>query len=178
MSRAAIVAAATLLLTVVGGAGGVAQESDNGCLTEGVGLSIAAENNAFDRDCLQAAPDEPVELTLENRDRFSHNLSIYTERGGDALFTGEYVPGDTTTTYEVPALAGGSYLFICDIHPQMEGTFLVAAPGEMPSASPGSTTDDARAPQGPTVELELVARGFAAPVFITSARRQRQPLRR
>ncbi len=28
-------------------------------------------------------------------------------------------------TYSVPALAAGSYVFICDIHPDMKGTLTV-----------------------------------------------------
>lgn len=52
----------------------------------------------------------------------------------------------------------------------MDGAFLVAAPGETPQrpGDGGSEQDEGRAPQGPTVTLELVARGLVAPVFMTA----------
>jgi hypothetical protein len=146
-----------------------AQDSTGSCEPSS-SLSIIAEGNEFDRDCLAALPDQPFALVLENKDRFSHNVSIYTERGGDALFTGEYVTGNTAFDYEVPAITAGNYLFVCDIHPNMQGVFLVAAESQGPDDGPDIVDDGGRAPAGPTVQLEQVATGLTAPVFITSAR--------
>ena len=36
-------------------------------------------------------------------------------------FIGEQITGIATTTYNVPALAAGTYYFQCDIHPNMHG---------------------------------------------------------
>lgn len=128
-------------------------------------VKVVAEGNAFDSDCYAGPADAAFEIELENKDPFSHNLSIYTEEGGETLFEGEYVLKGETTTYEVSALEGGSYFFVCDIHPIMKGVFLIGEDAEV-SELP---QDDLRAPVGPAVRLELVADGFAAPVFMTGA---------
>jgi plastocyanin len=41
------------------------------------------------------------------------------------VFTGDLVTGVADTTYQVPALDAGTYRFQCDVHPTMNGTFIV-----------------------------------------------------
>ena len=38
------------------------------------------------------------------------------------VFKGEIVSSATKVTYDVPALAAGTYFFRCDVHPDMKGT--------------------------------------------------------
>ena len=40
---------------------------------------------------------------------------------GTQVFKGDIVAG-TKVTYAVPALAAGTYTFICEVHPDMKGT--------------------------------------------------------
>jgi plastocyanin len=40
------------------------------------------------------------------------------------VFKGEIVTGQKVD-YQVPALAAGSYSFVCEVHPEMKGTLTV-----------------------------------------------------
>jgi plastocyanin len=83
---------------------------------------IVAENTAFNTDRLALPADEETTLVFENRDPLTHNVAIYTEQGGDALFQGELITA-STAEYEVPPLEPGSFFFQCDVHPDvMTGT--------------------------------------------------------
>lgn len=135
--------------------------------------AVVAEGNEFDTDCLAVEADTPFTLTLNNKDRFSHNISIYEAQGGAALYVGPYVPGRDARSFDVGAIPDGQWYFRCDIHPAMDGTFLSLANGASPSPGPASptaspSTPSRRAPAGPTVSLERVASGLTAPVFLTS----------
>jgi plastocyanin len=120
----------------------------------GGGLTVVAENTAFDTDEVRLPADTPTTLTLDNRDTAPHNLSIYQDdtASGDPLFTFEPFPGPATQTFDVEPIPEGQYYFRCDVHPTMEGTVIVepgppqgeggsappgeGSPGESPSASP------------------------------------------
>lgn len=66
-------------------------------------------------------------LPFDNRDAgIPHNVSIYLQQGGEALFEGEIITGPATVDYQVPPLDPGSFYFQCDVHPQMSGTVNVA----------------------------------------------------
>ena len=91
-------------------------------------IEVVTDNLVFDTDELHFPADTEVELELDNRDTVVHNLSIYESKGGDQLFKGELVDGGDEATYEIAALAAGSYFFQCDVHPAtMTGTVEVAA---------------------------------------------------
>ena len=49
-----------------------------------------------------------------------HNIVI-SDTAGTKVFEGEIVSSQQVT-YTVPALAAGSYPFICAVHPDMKGT--------------------------------------------------------
>jgi plastocyanin len=121
---------------------------------EGVGgVTVVAENTAFDTDEIRLPAETPTTLTLDNRDTAAHNVSIYEDEtaSGTPLFTFEAFAGPAEETFPVEPIPEGEYYFRCDIHPTMEGTVVVAppppgeggspppgegSPGESPSASP------------------------------------------
>jgi plastocyanin len=83
---------------------------------------IVAEGTAFDTDQLSLPAEKEATLVFENLDPFPHNVAIYTDQGGEALFQGELVTAGTAE-YRVPPLDPGSYFFQCDVHPDfMTGT--------------------------------------------------------
>lgn len=98
------------------------------CQPAGPAVAVTAAGIAWDADCLAAPAGTAFTIELDNTDSVPHNLAILAGDGtGDPLFRGEIFQGPATRTYDVPALAAGTYRFRCDVHPaQMEGTFVVA----------------------------------------------------
>ena len=94
------------------------------------GLKVVAQNTAFDTKEIDLPADTPSKLTVENKDPFAHDLSIYQDESasGTPLFTFEPFPGPATKTFDVAAIPAGEYYFHCDIHPTMNGTVVVGGP--------------------------------------------------
>ncbi len=95
---------------------------------EGTALTIVAEDNKFDKDCMAVPSDQAFTIELDNEDwGIPHNVSIYDTANDDtALYKGEVIYGPRKITYSVPAQAKGTYEFICDPHAEfMRGTFIV-----------------------------------------------------
>ena len=62
----------------------------------------------------------PLAVVFVNQDGAPHNITI-SDAAGKEVFKGDIV-SNATVTYEVPALAAGTYTFICEVHPDMKGT--------------------------------------------------------
>jgi len=90
-------------------------------------VEITAADLAFDATTIVAAAGEAFTITLVNDDSVPHNISVYLEEGGDSVVQGDVIEGGTTVTVEVPALEAGEYHFVCDLHPEMNGTLVVEA---------------------------------------------------
>jgi plastocyanin len=90
--------------------------------------TVTAQGLAFDTKTLTIAANTPTKLTFENKDAGTpHNIAIYPSESdlSNPLFRGAVVTGPATVTYDIPALAPGSYYFHCDVHPTMNGTVTV-----------------------------------------------------
>ena len=103
------------------------------CEPSSTRLVLVAKADEFSLDCMAASAGVPMAITFINRDFSSHNLAIYEDTqvgvfmpvGYDypALFRGDRITDQTVL--RIPALESGTYYFRCDIHPLMNGTFLV-----------------------------------------------------
>jgi plastocyanin len=92
---------------------------------EGGSVEISAANLEFSVTTIEAPAGEAFTITLVNDDSAPHNISIYTEEGGETLALGATAEGGQTVETEVEALEPGTYFFKCDIHPDMNGTLVV-----------------------------------------------------
>jgi plastocyanin len=89
--------------------------------------TLVAEGFAFDRTELDVPANRPFVLVFENRDAASHNVSIYADGAHrDRRFEGVLFGGPGIRWYPVPALAPGTYDFLCDLHPSMIGRLVAS----------------------------------------------------
>ncbi len=105
------------------------------CAPQGTQLKIdAVPSIKFDTDCLAAPANQPVTIDFTNKDNpgIPHNVDIYTKdpaQGGTHLAgakdVNDVVTAPGQTTYQVDGLDPGNYYFHCDVHPQMNGVFVV-----------------------------------------------------
>ena len=88
-------------------------------------VELTAADLAFDASVIQAPAGEPFTIRFTNNDTAPHNVAIDTQEGGDEIVTGDVINQGQTTEIQVPALDPGEYFFVCDIHPDMNGTVVV-----------------------------------------------------
>jgi plastocyanin len=87
-------------------------------------VEVLARGIAFDTECIQATAGAATSVELRNEDSMAHTFSVYD--GDREVFRGEPTEGGEDRTYRVPALDAGTYRFQCDIHPSMNGRFVVS----------------------------------------------------
>jgi plastocyanin len=88
-------------------------------------VDISADDLAFDANVIQATAGEAFTVSFTNNEAVPHNFSVYTEEGGEAIATGEIINEGVTDEVEIEALEPGEYYFVCDLHPEMNGTIVV-----------------------------------------------------
>jgi plastocyanin len=86
----------------------------------GDATTITAKDLKFVQTAVPVKAGAAFDLVFDNQDGAPHNISISDASGGN-VFKGEIVSGQKVT-YAVPALAAGTYAFICEVHPDMKGT--------------------------------------------------------
>ena len=98
--------------------------SDNGG-SGGDVVEVSALMIQFEQKELSAPADAPFVMRFDNKDAGTpHNVEI-KDASGQSVFKGEIFNGVAVKDYAVPALAAGTYQFICTVHPNMVGTLKV-----------------------------------------------------
>src|SRR4029077_4459016 len=88
----------------------------------GAPVVVEPLNLTFTTPEVNAPASVPFQIEFRNGDAGTpHNVDIKDSSGAEA-FKGDIVTGVIVTTYNVPALAPGTYPFVCDVHPNMTGT--------------------------------------------------------
>jgi plastocyanin len=88
-------------------------------------VSISAADMAFDVNSMTATTGGPIVVTFTNNDTVPHNFSVYTEEGGEAIAQGEIINEGATDEVDLGELEPGTYYFVCDLHPEMNGTLTI-----------------------------------------------------
>jgi len=89
-------------------------------------LTVVTDDLVFDADCYAAPADTPFSVTLVNDDVDPHAFSLYHD-DGTPILKGPFVESGQQHTQAFEPLEAGTYLFRCDIHPEMEGMFEATA---------------------------------------------------
>jgi len=103
-------------------------------------VAISAHNLTFSLKTMQLPAGQTSTISFDNQDPGTqHNIGIYSDAVyTNEVFKGAIVVGPNIVTYQVPALAAGTYYFKCDIHPTMTGTVTVSG-GATASATASAT---------------------------------------
>ena len=134
LRRGALIALAIVIVSALAACSGGDDASEpadgNGgggtaTVTDGA-VEITAADLAFDATTIEATAGEDFTITLVNDDSAPHNISLYSEEGGDQIVLGDTAEAGQTVTVDVSALEPGTYYFQCDIHPDMNGTVVVS----------------------------------------------------
>ncbi|MEO6295042.1 MAG: cupredoxin domain-containing protein [Candidatus Limnocylindria bacterium] len=91
----------------------------------GGAVEITAADLEFSAATIEATAGEAFTITFVNNDTQPHNISFYTEEGGERLVEGAVINAGETVEVQVDALDAGEYYFRCDIHPDMNGSVVV-----------------------------------------------------
>jgi cytochrome c oxidase subunit 2 len=93
----------------------------------GATVDVSALGIKFEQATITAPADTPFKINFENKDPSTpHDIAIRKDSvTGEEVFKGATFSGVATKTYDVPALAAGTYAFLCTIHPTMTGTLTV-----------------------------------------------------
>jgi plastocyanin len=90
-------------------------------------VRIKARNFAFDLSRITVPAGSQITVEFENEDGAPHNVAFYTTPSLTAtIYKGAIIdgPGKITYVFTAPAVPG-TYFFRCDLHPSMQGQFIV-----------------------------------------------------
>ena len=127
-----------LVLGAAVAAGVITVESTNehGEADDSTVIAISANNLKFSTAELSVPANEAFKLKFDNKEAQPHNVWI-TDASGGTVFKQPFFTGPKTVTWDVPALAPGTYTFKCEVHPTMVGT-LTASDAEGGEEGAGS----------------------------------------
>lgn len=93
---------------------------------------------SFDVGTLVVPAGRPFDLVFDNRQAgVPHNVKITdTPAQANVIFNGEIITGPAEITYAVPAIPEGDHYFLCEVHPNMNGTLRARPETGGPTGAP------------------------------------------
>ncbi|MEW6223395.1 MAG: cytochrome c oxidase subunit II [Chloroflexota bacterium] len=88
-------------------------------------VQLSALNVQWEQTELTAPADTPFTIHFNNKDQSVPHDLVIKDGSGAEKFRGDLVTGPKEVDYQVPALAAGSYPFVCSVHPNMTGTLTI-----------------------------------------------------
>lgn len=105
-----------------GSAAPVGSAAPAGSAAAGATVTITASGIAFTTPEVATPAGTPFTLSFDNQDAgVPHDVQLKDASGAE-IFKTDTFPGAAKRDYQVPALAAGTYTFICTVHPNMTGT--------------------------------------------------------
>jgi len=87
-------------------------------------VKVIASGQQFTTKDVTAPAGAGFQLVFDSRTGDPHDIVIAKD-GSDPVLTSDVFSGPATKTFQVPALAAGTYTFRCEVHPGMTGTLTV-----------------------------------------------------
>ncbi|MCK9277687.1 MAG: cupredoxin domain-containing protein [Methanoculleus sp.] len=91
-------------------------------------VNLTAQNIAFDTNTITVPAGANVTVAFNNQDDgIPHNFAVYdSSLRSERIFVGDIITGPAMTNYTFVAPSEpGTYYFQCDVHPSMNGDFIV-----------------------------------------------------
>ena len=83
-------------------------------------VTIVARDLRFVQTNVSVKAGTAFAIVFDNKEGAPHNVAV-SDASGASVLRGEIV-SSKQVTYQVPALAAGTYPFACEVHPDMKGT--------------------------------------------------------
>ncbi|MEA2518154.1 MAG: hypothetical protein QOF49_234 [Chloroflexota bacterium] len=82
-------------------------------------VKVVAEGVKFQEATLSAPADQPLKIDFDNKDAGTPHDVDFLDAAGKKVYDMKEFPGPAQKTFDVPALAAGTYKFQCSIHPAL-----------------------------------------------------------
>jgi plastocyanin len=127
MKRLTLTLGPIVLAAVLAACSGSSATADTSPLPAGSpsgdAVTVVAKDLKFATPAITAKAGSAFTIAFDNQDGAPHNIAV-SDASGAKVFKGDIVAGKQVA-YQVPALAAGTYSFICEVHPDMKGTLTV-----------------------------------------------------
>lgn len=90
-------------------------------------VTLQTKNVAFNTQTITVKAGQPLHLRIENEDAgILHNIAVYADDAATVLVQrGALFDGPDERDFRFAPFPAGTYRFQCDLHPTMNGTFVV-----------------------------------------------------
>jgi plastocyanin len=127
MKRLTLTLGPIVLAAVLAACSGSSATADTSPLPAGSpsgdAVTVVAKDLKFATPAITAKAGSAFTIAFDNQDGAPHNIAV-SDASGAKVFKGDIVAAKQVA-YQVPALAAGTYSFICEVHPDMKGTLTV-----------------------------------------------------